>query len=111
MKHLFTFLLLGLTAPLLADADRPTWAEGATSAEAFAIVAIVSGQAQDLVVLEGGLAQGLRDGMVLQGSGTTKTRLLIAQASADRSVALILDLAPGRVLEPGDTFRRSLLRI
>lgn len=112
MNRLLSLLLLGFAAPLLAGSGRPAWAEGTTPEGVATIVTIEAGSAQDLILLTGGLEQGLRDGMVLQGTdAVAEARLLIAAATADRSVALILNPASGRSLEPGDTFRRSLIRI
>ena len=112
MKRLLS-LVLGLTAPLFAAAARPAWAEASTASGAAEIVAIASGAAQDLVVLDGGYAQGFRRGMVVLAlaDGAVKGRLLVAEARVDRAVALILELAPGQILEIGDPVRRSLIRL
>ena len=113
MNHLFSILLLGLAAPLSLAASRPVWAEAQSASRDVTIVAIEAGAAQDLVVLDGGLEQGLRRGMITVAADHAgqKARLLIAEAAADRSVALILALESGRILQPGDTVRRSLIRL
>lgn len=112
MFRFLSLLLLGLAAPLSLVA-RPAWADGAPAAQDVTVMAIEAGAAQDLVVLDGGLEQGLRRGMVAVASDRqgAKARLLVAEASADRAVALILALDSERSLEPGDTVRRSLIRL
>lgn len=113
MNRFLSILLLGLAAPLSLVAARPAWAEAQGAPREVTIVDIESGASQDLVVLDGGLEQGLHRGMITVAAdqGGQKARLLIAEASADRSVALILALETGRILQPGDTVRRSLIRL
>jgi len=113
MKRSLAILLLGLCAPLLAVAARPAWVEGSASDATIRVATIEAGSGQDLVVLDGGLEGGLRRGMVLlaDAQGTRKGRLLVAEATSGRAVALILELAPGQILEPGDTIRPSLIRL
>lgn len=113
MNHLCTILSLGLSLTVSAVAARPAWVEAEPAAGAASIAAIAEGAAQDLVVLEGGLAQGLQRGMVLLATESDRPvgRLLVAEATEDRAVALILELVPGQLLEPGDVARRSLIRL
>jgi hypothetical protein len=113
MNRLLSLCLLGLAAPLMLAAARPAWAEAPVAPRAVTVVTIAAGTAQDLVVLDGGWAQGLQRGMVAVAleAGDPKARLLIAEATEERAVALILELSPDHVLQPGDTVRRSLIRL
>jgi hypothetical protein len=68
------------------------------------VAAVLPGEAADLVILDGGHAQGIRPGMVcgVSRAGRPLARLIVAESLETRAVALVLDLAPGEVLRPGD---------
>ena len=70
-----------------------------------AVVSVVeSTYAADLVVLEGGLENGLRLGMVCRVLRDTKLvgELIIIESRSDRSAGLILSLTDGFILRAGD---------
>jgi hypothetical protein len=76
----------------------------ATAAGAARIAAVLPGESADLVVLEGGHAQGIRPGMVCSVSraGRPVARVIVAESRETRAVALVLELASGETLRPGD---------
>ncbi len=100
MNRLAASLCL-LLAPLGAaePAPGPAVATGAVD-----VAAVLPGEAADLVVLAGGHAQGIRPGMVcgVTRAGRAVARLIVAESRETRAVALVLDLAPGEALRPGD---------
>lgn len=77
------------------------------------VQSVVEGNAGDLVLLDGGLAQGFRAGMVavVERQSTPVARLLIAEATRDRAVGLILGLSSQQTIQTGDRVLRSVLSI
>lgn len=69
------------------------------------VASVASGREADLVVVAGGHAQGLRPGMVcaVVRSGETVAKVIVAEATADRAVALVLALAPSAEIRAGDS--------
>lgn len=113
MRSLLSILSLALAASALA-AGRPAWATGEIAPSGVsAIASVVAGADADLVVLADGYEHGLRRGMVLTASadGTAKGRLLVAETTANRAVALILELTGPAPFAAGDRVERSLLRL
>ncbi len=109
-----SILLLTLGALSLSAAGRPSWAETTDRAASnLRIEWVVEASAHDLVVLDGGLAAGIRRGMVVEArrGADSLGRLLVAEASADRAVALILELEPAETLVAGDRIVRSIVRL
>lgn len=114
MRRFLSSSLLLLLATGAFAGVRPAWVETAPRADADASIdQIVAGRTQDLVVVEPGLETGLRQGMVAEVTrgDTFKGRLLIADATAARAIALILELAPGQTLMAGDRVTRALVRL
>ena len=76
----------------------------AVSVGAAPVASVVSGREADLVVVAGGYAQGLRPGMVcaVVRSGETVAKVIVAEATAERAVALVLTLAPSAEIRAGD---------
>lgn len=67
----------------------------------------------DIVVLAGGFDQGFRQGMrcEVRRDGEIIAILVLAEVGAARSAALILDLADGKSIQPGDFVRLQTFRL
>lgn len=93
---------------------RPAFAERSLEPSGLALVqSIEEGANADYVVLEGGLAAGFRTGMVavVERGSERIARLLVADATEDRAIALILEVTPGHTIQPHDRVLRSLLSL
>ncbi len=68
------------------------------------VSSVLAGREADLVVVAGGHAQGLRPGMVcaINRAGSPVAKVIVAEANADRAVALVLVLAPSAEIRAGD---------
>ncbi|MFH1499704.1 MAG: hypothetical protein ABII82_17980 [Verrucomicrobiota bacterium] len=69
------------------------------------VVAVQAARAADLVVLGDGFAAGLRQGMVCRVTrgGAEIGDILLVDLRSGAATALILNLAPGQRIQPGDT--------
>lgn len=96
------------TACLLAAASAPgaeTHALAPAESDGRALVAsVVAGSSADILVLDGGYARGLRPGAVctLSRAGAPLGSVIVAESARARSVALVLELAPGVSVSAGD---------
>jgi len=96
------------TACLLAAASASgaeTRVPASAESDGRALVSsVVAGRSADLLVLDGGYASGLRPGVVctLSRAGASLGSVIVAESSRSRSVALVLELAPGAVVASGD---------
>ncbi len=100
-------LLGGLLAGLSLSAAPGFLREGLYSPNAATVATVVAAPDADVVILDGGLAQGLRLGMVcrvLRGA-TDIGELVIIESTRDRAAALILNLIQDNVIQPGDRAR------
>lgn len=95
-----------LSVSLVAVLGAGEAALGSASSQGRAPVAsVVAGREADLVVVAGGHAQGLRPGMVcavVRGDAIL-AKVIVAEARAERAVALVLAVAPSAEIRPGDT--------
>jgi len=68
------------------------------------VASVVPGSSADLLVLDGGYARGLRPGAVctLSRAGAPLGSVIVAESARARSVALVLELAPGVSVSAGD---------
>jgi len=104
-------LLLALVAQMTSYhvcAEAPDFIQGSIYSSNKAKVSTVeSSLAVDLVILDGGLEQGFRLGMVcLIERGTQSIgELIIIQSNSNCSAALILDLADNSIIRSGDNVR------
>ncbi len=73
---------------------------------------VVSSAAVDVVVMDGGLEQGLRLGMVCAVSRGFQEigELIIIESRSDRSAGLILELANDSIIQAGDIARVKSLQ-
>ena len=102
-------LLFGVLASVsFVCADGPAFVSESIYNSNKASVSIVdSNLAADLVILDGGLEQGFRLGMVcLVERGTQSIgELVIIESGSACSAALILDLTENLTIQPGDSVR------
>jgi hypothetical protein len=110
-------LLLGATVFLSAaraePAEVPAFVQGPLHSPNAAVVAeILPTVASDVVILAGGLEQGLRRGMVCRVSrGISQIgELIIIESRSDRSAGLILELVEDSTIQAGDIARIKTLQ-
>jgi hypothetical protein len=104
--------------PLLANAgsrttniDRPYWVDESLEPSGHARIArMVEGKA-DVVMLDGGLYQGFRTGVVctVQREGAPVAQLIVVASEQHRAAALITALPNTVIITPGDEVRVSTL--
>ena len=116
-QRLFRFifcLLIGIQAVgCYACAAVPAFVNESIYSSNKAKVSIIdSNLAADLVILDGGLDQGLRLGMVCLLERDTETigELIIIESKSRCSAALILDLEDQSIIQSGDTVRIKTLQ-
>ncbi|HBR94773.1 MAG TPA: hypothetical protein DEA90_11480 [Opitutae bacterium] len=107
------FLLGGMLAASALSAGVPAFVkESIYSPNAAAVAEVVPTLAADVVILDGGLEQGIRLGMVcritrgLQSIG----ELIIIESRSDHSAGLILDLVKDSTIQAGDIARIKTLQ-
>lgn len=68
------------------------------------VVAVESARSTDLVVLHNGFSAGFRQGMVchVTRDGAAIAEILLVDLRSHATTALILNLAPGQRIQPGD---------
>jgi len=93
-------LLLGVAAA----AQTAVVATSTLSVRTLHVSSIVRAGAADLIVLDGGQAEGWRQGMTatIERDGATIAQVRVAELRRDRSVALITFLEPTSTILPGD---------
>jgi len=94
---------LGLLA-MLAVAAAPSGLRGAGLPAVCGVASVQPGRVADLVLLDGGFDAGLREGMVCRltrGSLAVAEVLLVVLRPAV-AAALIVSVAPGQSIRPGD---------
>lgn len=104
-------LLIGACLPVALTAEQdvvPTFVkEPIYSPNKASVTAVVSSSNADIILLDGGLEQGLRRGMmckVLRGSRTVG-ELIIVESRIDHSAGLIVSLKSELYIQPGDSAR------
>lgn len=116
MQHRFQFskaLIAGLIAlatalPCIASSEQPAFvAEGLYAPNAAPVAEVLTGEAADLVVIKGGLLQGLRRGMIcrIERADRTVGEVLIIASRPHRAAALILQIASETTIQAGDIAR------
>lgn len=106
-------LIAGLIAvatalPCIGTAARPAFiAEGLYTPNAAPVAEVLAGEDTDLVVIEGGLLQGLRRGMIcrIERGDRTVGEVLIIASREQRAAALILQIARETTIQSGDIAR------
>lgn len=93
-------LLLGVAAA----AQTPVVATSTLSVRTLHVSSIMRAGAADLIVLDGGHADGWRQGMTatIERNGATIAQVRVAELRRNRSVALITSLEADTVIRAGD---------
>ena len=112
-KLLGLFLLGAVLACGVACAEVPGFVkESLYSPNAAPVSKIVPTLAADVVILDGGLEQGIRLGMVCRVSRGFQVvgELIIIESKSDRSAGLILELSEDSFIQAGDVARIKTLQ-
>ncbi|MFT6058888.1 MAG: hypothetical protein ACJAS5_000313 [Lentimonas sp.] len=107
------FLFGALVAGSVVRAEVPAFVnESIYSPNAATVSTVVSALAADVVILDGGLVQGMRLGMVCRVSRGALPigELIIIESRSDRSAALILELVDDSTIQAGDIARVKTLQ-
>jgi cell shape-determining protein MreC len=101
-------LALGGWISALANDELPQFVtEGLYSPNAAPVKTVLTGDRSDLVVLDGGLHQGIRSGMIcrIQRGTTTVGEIIIVASNRHHAAGLILQLASETTIQSGDIAR------
>ena len=107
------FLFGALVAGSVVRAEVPAFVkESIYNPNAATVSAVVPSLAADVVILDGGLAQGLRLGMVCRINRGAQSigELIIIESRSDRSAGLILELVDDSTIQAGDIARVKTLQ-
>ena len=102
------FLIGAVLAGSAARAEVPGFVkESLYSPNAAAVAGVVPSLAADVVIIDGGLEQGIRLGMVCRVTrGFAEIgELIIIESNSDRSAGLILELSEDTFIQKGDVAR------
>ncbi|PXA04951.1 hypothetical protein DDZ13_03015 [Coraliomargarita sinensis] len=112
-KLLSLFLLGAVLLAGVARADVPGFVkESLYSPNAAPVSEVIPSLAADVVILDGGLEQGIRLGMVCRVSRGFQEigELIIIKSQSDRSAGLILELSEDSFIQAGDIARIKTLQ-
>jgi len=112
-KLLSLFLLGAVLCAGIARADLPGFVkESLHSPNAAPIAEVIPTLSADVVILNGGLEQGIRLGMVCRVSRGFQEvgELIIIKSESDRSAGLILELSQDSFIQAGDIARIKTLQ-
>ena len=112
-KLVSLFLFGALVAGSVVRAEVPAFVkESIYSPNAATVSTVVPALAADVVILDGGLEQGMRLGMVCRVSRGALSigELIIIESRSDRSAALILELVDDSTIQAGDIARVKTLQ-
>ncbi|KRP37713.1 MAG: hypothetical protein ABS34_01590 [Opitutaceae bacterium BACL24 MAG-120322-bin51] len=107
------FLFGALVAGSVVRAEVPAFVkESIYSPNAATVSTVVPALAADVVILDGGLEQGMRLGMVCRVSRGAQSigELIIIESRSDRSAGLILELVDDSTIQAGDIARVKTLQ-
>jgi hypothetical protein len=111
---LASYFLCGvLVAGSVVQAEVPAFVKESLYTPYVAKVASVeSSLAADVVIIDGGLEQGIRLGMVCTVSRGFKSigELIIIESRSDRAAGLILELVDDSIIQAGDIARVKTLQ-
>ncbi|MGB0415113.1 MAG: hypothetical protein ACPGJU_11780 [Coraliomargarita sp.] len=111
---LVAWLILGvLTCSSGVRAEVPNFVkESVYSPNAAPVAKVLPSYAADIVILDGGLEQGLRRGMVCSVSRGLQTigEIIIIESRSDRSAGLILELVEDATITAGDIARLKTIQ-
>jgi len=107
------FLFGALVASSVVRAKVPAFVkESIYSPNAATVSTVAPALAADVVILDGGLEQGMRLGMVCRVSRGAQSigELIIIESRSDRSAGLILGLVDDSTIQAGDIARVKTLQ-
>jgi len=107
------FLFGALVAGSAVRAEVPAFVkESIYSPNAATVTTVVPALVADVVILDGGLEQGMRLGMVCRVMRGVQTigELIIIESRSDRSAGLILELVDDSTILAGDIARVKTLQ-
>jgi hypothetical protein len=107
------FLLGALLAGCVVRAEVPAFVkESIYSPNAATVSTVVPSFAADVVILDGGLEQGMRLGMKCRINRGKQSigELIIIESRSDRSAGLILELVDDSTIQAGDIARVKTLQ-
>jgi len=107
------FLFGALLAGSVVRAEVPAFVkESIYSPNAATVSTVVPALVADVVILDGGLEQGIRLGMVCRINRSTQSigELIIIESRSDRSAGLILELVDDSTIQAGDIARVKTLQ-
>jgi hypothetical protein len=116
LKHASLFLLGAMLATSFvtsAQGEVPAFVlESIYSPNAAPVAEVVPTLAADVVILDGGLKQGIRLGMVCRVTRGPLSvgELIIIESRSDRSAGLILELVEDSTIQAGDIARIKTLQ-
>jgi hypothetical protein len=102
-----------LLAGSVTSAEVPSFVKQSLhSSHAAPVAAVLPSLAADVVILEGGLAQGLRLGMICSVTRGPRAvgELIIIESRSDRAAGLILNLVNDSIIQAGDIARVNTLQ-
>ncbi len=108
-----TFLLGAMLVGSVVHGEVPAFVkESLYSPNAAPVAEVVPTLAADVVLLDGGLEQGIRLGMVCRVTRGLHSigELIIIESRSDRSAGLILDLVEDSTIQAGDIARIKTLQ-
>ena len=112
---LFCLLALSgavLSGSIVVENERPNFVkESIFSPNTATVASVVPSLNADIVVLDGGLEQGLRHGMVcsINRGFLSIGELIIIESRSDCSAGLILELAEDATIQTGDIARVKVI--
>ena len=112
-KLAISLLCGALLAGSVVSAAVPSFVnQSLYSTHAAQVVTVLPSLAADVVILEGGLAQGLRLGMLCSVSRGNQAvgELIIIESQSDRAAGLILNLVDDYIIQAGDIARVNTLQ-
>ena len=107
------FLFGALVAGSAVRAEVPAFVkESIYSPNAATVTTVVPALAADVVILDGGLEQGMRLGMVCRVTRGVQSigELIIIESRSDRAAGLILELVDDSTIQAGDIARVKTLQ-
>jgi hypothetical protein len=113
LKLASLFLFGAMLAGSAVNGEVPAFVkESIYSPNAAPVAEVVATLAADVVIIDGGLKQGLRLGMVCRVTRglTSIGELIIIESRSDRSAGLILELVKDSTIQAGDIARIKTLQ-
>lgn len=113
ISKLLACLLFGSLLSVALPAAVPGFVgEGLYGLNASVVAQVVPSPAADVVILEGGLEQGIRPGMVYRVARDSESigELVVIESNRARSAALILSLNQNNFIRRGDQARAKTIQ-